>query len=55
VTDERWRKELFPKCHGYGLHEIQDPGSAREQVEQNIVKSKQQKEEFGLGLSGLCY
>ncbi|XP_053451123.1 coiled-coil domain-containing protein 15 isoform X1 [Nycticebus coucang] len=27
VTDERWRREVFPEHH-----EIQDPGSAREQV-----------------------
>ncbi|XP_017709309.1 PREDICTED: coiled-coil domain-containing protein 15 isoform X1 [Rhinopithecus bieti] len=33
MTDERWRKELLPERHGYILHEIRDPGSAREQVE----------------------
>lgn len=43
MTDERWRKELLPERHGYILHEIRDPGSAREQVEQGILKSKQQK------------
>ncbi|XP_054381313.1 coiled-coil domain-containing protein 15 isoform X4 [Pongo abelii] len=32
MTDERWRKELLPERHGYILHEIQDPGSAREQA-----------------------
>uniref|UniRef100_A0A8C9LIM2 Coiled-coil domain containing 15 n=1 Tax=Piliocolobus tephrosceles TaxID=591936 RepID=A0A8C9LIM2_9PRIM len=32
TTDERWRKELLPECHGYILHEIRDPGSAREQA-----------------------
>ncbi|XP_047608215.1 coiled-coil domain-containing protein 15 isoform X2 [Phacochoerus africanus] len=31
MTDERWRKELFLEHHEYILHEIQDPGSAREQ------------------------
>ncbi|XP_070932098.1 coiled-coil domain-containing protein 15 isoform X4 [Macaca nemestrina] len=32
MTDERWRKELLPERHGYILHEIRDPGSAREQA-----------------------
>ncbi|XP_064433355.1 coiled-coil domain-containing protein 15 isoform X5 [Mirounga angustirostris] len=31
MTDERWRKELFPEHHKYDLHDIQDPGSAGEQ------------------------
>ncbi|XP_045870087.1 coiled-coil domain-containing protein 15 isoform X2 [Meles meles] len=31
VTDERWRKELLPERHKYVFHDIQDPGSAREQ------------------------
>ncbi|XP_026937711.1 coiled-coil domain-containing protein 15 isoform X3 [Sagmatias obliquidens] len=31
MTDERWRKELFLEHHEYVLHEIQDPGSTREQ------------------------
>ncbi|XP_045654005.1 coiled-coil domain-containing protein 15 isoform X4 [Ursus americanus] len=31
VTVERWRKELFPECHEYVLHDMQDPGSAGEQ------------------------
>ncbi|XP_058543168.1 coiled-coil domain-containing protein 15 isoform X6 [Neofelis nebulosa] len=32
LTDERWRKELFPECCEYVLHDIQDPRSAREQT-----------------------
>ncbi|KAG8522227.1 Coiled-coil domain-containing protein 15, partial [Galemys pyrenaicus] len=31
VTNENWRKELFPECHEYVLHAMQDPCSAREQ------------------------
>nr|XP_045001040.1 coiled-coil domain-containing protein 15 isoform X2 [Jaculus jaculus] len=31
MTDEKQRKDLFPESHGYGFHEIQDRGSAREQ------------------------
>ncbi|KAK2099699.1 hypothetical protein P7K49_021047 [Saguinus oedipus] len=41
ITDKRWRK--LSEHHGYILHESQDTGSAREQVEQGIVKNKQQK------------
>lgn len=43
MTDEIRRKGFFPEHHEYVLREIQDPGSVREQVEQSIVKSKQQK------------
>ncbi|KAB1254679.1 Coiled-coil domain-containing protein 15 [Camelus dromedarius] len=38
MTDEKWRKELFLEHHEYVLHEIQNPGSAREQS----LYSKQQ-------------
>ncbi|XP_077903380.1 coiled-coil domain-containing protein 15 isoform X8 [Ictidomys tridecemlineatus] len=31
MTDEKWRRELLPEYHRYGLHKIQDPGSARDQ------------------------
>ncbi|XP_022416033.2 coiled-coil domain-containing protein 15 isoform X3 [Delphinapterus leucas] len=36
MTDERWRKELFLEHHEYVLHEIQDPGSTREQSLRSI-------------------
>ncbi|XP_068412549.1 coiled-coil domain-containing protein 15 isoform X7 [Eschrichtius robustus] len=36
MTDERWRMELFLEHHEYVLHEIQDPGSTREQSLRSI-------------------
>lgn len=33
MIDERWRKELYPESYRCGLHEIQDSGSAINQVE----------------------
>ncbi|XP_059960594.1 coiled-coil domain-containing protein 15 isoform X5 [Mesoplodon densirostris] len=36
MTDERWRKELLLEHHEYVLHEIQDPGSTREQSLRSI-------------------
>ncbi|XP_024596544.1 coiled-coil domain-containing protein 15 isoform X2 [Neophocaena asiaeorientalis asiaeorientalis] len=36
MTDERWRKELFLEHHEYVLHEIQDPGTTREQSLRSI-------------------
>lgn len=33
MTVEKWRIELLPECHRYGLYEIQGLGFAREQVE----------------------
>ncbi|XP_075822471.1 coiled-coil domain-containing protein 15 isoform X6 [Microtus pennsylvanicus] len=42
MINERWKKELYPECYRYGLHEIQDPDSACKQ---------QVYEEYRLGLS----
>lgn len=43
MTDERWRKELFPECCEYVLHDIQDASAATEQVEESIIKNKHQE------------
>lgn len=43
MTNESGRKDLLPECSGHALHEIQDCGSAREQVERSIINSKQHK------------
>ncbi|KAM7337801.1 hypothetical protein ACRRTK_003920 [Alexandromys fortis] len=42
MINERWKKELYPECYRYGLHEIQDPDSACKQ---------QVYEEYRSGLS----
>ncbi|XP_075822470.1 coiled-coil domain-containing protein 15 isoform X5 [Microtus pennsylvanicus] len=36
MINERWKKELYPECYRYGLHEIQDPDSACKQVEWSL-------------------
>ncbi|XP_038180446.1 coiled-coil domain-containing protein 15 [Arvicola amphibius] len=34
--NERWKKELYPECYRYSVHEIQDPDSACKQVEWSL-------------------
>ncbi|OWK17286.1 hypothetical protein Celaphus_00013513, partial [Cervus elaphus hippelaphus] len=39
VTDEKWRKELFLERCEFVIRDIQEPVSAREQVELSVVKT----------------